>query len=143
MQEYLKYNLNSYLYQDKNKYLILIIIPFLMFGLVIWYTYIKEVYVTYEVSASTTCNSNDCTIRFYKEINEPFIYEYIKINNQKYEIEEVFYGNKMLDSLNNAIQELVIKAKEYKGNNNEFVKLKIYKNKEKLINKIYKVVKER
>ena len=48
-----------------------------------------------------------------------------------------------MDTANQAYQKIAINAIDYKGNNNEIVKLKIYKNKEKIIKKVWKQILER
>lgn len=142
MKEYLKYNLNSYLYNDSQKYKFLWLVPLVLFFLCIYYTYQKEVYVINETTAEVICNQ-ECTLHTFNLVNNPLTYDFIKINNQKYEVDEILFGDSVLDSQNNAIQEIILKVKEYKGNNHEFVKLQIFKNKEKLLKKIYNIMKER
>ena len=70
-------------------------------------------------------------------------YELIKINGKEVEIEEIVFGDVLLSENNIGMQVITLKIKEYKGNNNEFVKLQIYKNKENLFRKVIKIVKER
>lgn len=142
MQEYLKYNLNSYLRKDRKKYIYFYFVPVIIIFFLILYSYKKEAYNVYETNAETICH-DVCTLTFYYPYREGFTYDFIKINGNKYEIEETFFGDVVLDSSNEGIQSITLKAKEYEGKNKEFVKLQIYKNKEKLIKKIIKIMKER
>ena len=79
------------------------------------------------------------------------MYDWIFLSNRKfslwicknYEIQEVLFGEPVLDRYNTSIQNITLKLKEYKGKNNEFVVLDIFKNKESLLKKIAKIIKER
>lgn len=142
MREYLKYNLNSYLHKDEKKYRYIWIFPLCLLFTLIYITYNQYAYNVYETNAQVLCET-ECVLSFYYQVTEGFYYDSIKINNQTYEIEEVSFGNVMLDNLNIPHQNIALKVKEYKGKTNEFVKLQIYKNKENFIKKIYKIMKER
>lgn len=142
MQEYLKYNLNSYLRKDRKKYAIFYLVPILIVLATFLYAIKKDAYSVYETNAETLCNDS-CMLTFYYPYREGFTYDFIKINGSKYEIEETFFGDVVLDSSNEGFQSITLKVKEYEGKNQEFVKLQIYKNKEKLIKKIIKIMKER
>lgn len=142
MQEYLKYNLNSYLRKDRKKYVYFYLVPFAILFTIIWWSYKKDAYSVYETNAQTLCNDT-CMLTFYYPYSEGFTYDFIKINGSRYEIEETFFGDVVLDSSNEGIQSMTLKVKEYEGKNQEFVKLQIYKNKEKMLKKIIKIMKER
>lgn len=142
MQEYLKYNLNRYLRKDRKKYVYFYLVPFVLLFTLILCSYKKDAYSVYETNAQTLCN-NECTLTFYYPYKEGFTYDLIKINGRKYEIEETFFGDVMLDSSNEGIQSMTLKVKEYEGKNQEFVRLQIYQNKEKMLKKIMKIMKER
>lgn len=142
MPEYLKYNFNGYLYKDRKKYAYFYLVPIVTILLLLFYSYKKEAYNVYETNAKTICNEV-CQITFYFPYKEGFSYDFIKINGKKYEVEETFFGDVMLDSSNEGIQSITLKVKEYEGKNQEFVRLQIYKNKEKFIKKIIKIMKER
>ncbi len=142
MKEYLKYNLNSYLKKDRNKYTLFCFFPLLIFFFLFYYSYKITVYNVYETNAETVCEDK-CNLTFYYPYQEGFYYDFIKINGTKYEVENIFFGNAMLDSSNIGIQSITLVVKEYKGNTNEFVKMQIFKNKERLLKKIWKIIKER
>lgn len=142
MTEYLKYNLNCYLRRDKKKYTLFWILPIFSIFLLLLCSFKIMAYNVYETNAETLCEEN-CNISFYYPYQEGFSYDFIKINGKKYEVENIFFGNILLDSSNVGIQNITLIAKEYKGKTNEFVKLQIYKNKETLVNKIWKIMKER
>lgn len=142
MKEYLKYNQNNYLHKDRKKYAYFSFLPFILISVVFLFIVRKEAYSVYETNGQILCEES-CSITFYYPYQEGFSYDFIKINGQKIEIEELFFGNVILDSSNIGMQSITLKAKEYKGNHNEFVKLQIYKNKEKMLKKIGKIIKER
>ncbi len=142
MKEYLKFNLNRYLRRDRNRYAYLCFVPLCILFCLVVYSLQKEVYNVYETSAQTVCEET-CIISFYYPYTEGFYYDYIKINGQKFEVEEKQFGDVVLDSSNVGVQNIALKVKEYQGKNQEFVKLQIYKNKEKLLKKIIKIMKER
>ena len=142
MNEYIKYNQHSYLQKDRKKYTFFWFTPILILIVLFAYTFKKEAYNVYETTAETLCDE-ECTIHFYYPYSEGFTYDFIKINDRSYEIENIIFGNVVLDSSNIGLQGITLKVKEYKGKNNEFVKLQIYKNKEKMIKKIAKIIKER
>lgn len=142
MKNYLKYNLMSHLYNEAKKYTFIWIFPIVFLFFLMYYAYRQEVYVVFETNAETLCES-ECNLSFYYPIEKGFYYDYIKINEKKYEIEEVYFGNYLLDTTNVGLQKITLKVKEYQGKNNEYVNLKIFKNKEKLVKKIIKIMKER
>lgn len=142
MKNYLKYNLLSHLHIEAKKYTILWILPIVLLFFLLYYAYRQEVYAVYETNAETLCES-DCNLSFYYPVEKGFYYDYIKINEKQYEIEEVYFGSYLLDTTNVGLQKITLKVKEYQGKNNEYVNLKIFKNKEKLIKKIIKIMKER
>ncbi len=141
MSEYLKYNLPSYLNKDKNKYSFFWLIPFCLFLILLFYAYKKEAYDVLEVKGQIFCQE-ECTINFFYPTTD-FIYEFIKINHKTYEIETVSFSDPVLDSNNNALQNISLKVKKFQGNQNEFVTMQIYKNKERLLKKIAKSIIER
>ena len=141
MQEYIKYNLHHYLRKDAKKYTFLWVIPICLFLLLVGFAYKRNAYDVLEVKGQTICNE-ECTIEFFYP-TESFLYEFVKINHKKYEIQEVLFGEPVLDRYNTSIQNITLKLKEYKGKNNEFVVLDIFKNKESLLKKIAKIIKER
>ncbi len=142
MKEYLRYNQNNYIHKDRKKYAYFSFLPFFLIAFLLIFIVRKEAYSVYETNAQTLCEES-CNISFYFPYQEGFTYDFIKINGKKVEIEELFFGNTLLDSSNIGMQSVTLKVKEYKGNNNEFVKLQIYKNKENMLKKIWKIIKER
>ena len=70
-------------------------------------------------------------------------YEFFEINDKNVEIETIHFDEPILDNLNNAYQKVTLKGKEIKGENNKIMKLKIFQNKEKIIQKIGKIIIER
>ncbi len=141
MQEYVRYNLHRYLCMDKKKYIFIWIGPFLLFLLLIIVFFKLEAYQVIEIKGQTFCQQ-ECTIQFFYPAEE-FQYEFIKINNQIYDIDKVIFSESMLDANNMAIQTITLQIPNYRGNHNEFVTVKIYKNKEKLLKKIIKIIKEK
>ena len=141
MQEYIKYNLHRYLKQDAHKYTYFWLIPICLFLFLIGFTYKKNAYDVIEVKGQTFCDE-ECRINFFYPVDS-FFYEFVKINHEKYEIEEVKFDDPILDSTNRAIQSITLKLKDFKGKNNEFVIVDIFKNKESMLKKIAKIIKER
>lgn len=134
MKEYLKYNQCTYLQKDNKKYAFCYLIPLFIIFFLLIYSLKKDAYNVQEMNAEVAC-LEDCSLTFYYPVTSGFYYDFIKINEKKYEIEDVIFGNMILDSSNIGVQKITLKAKEYKGKQGEFVKLQIYKNKEKLIKK--------
>ncbi len=142
MKEYLRFNLNSHLYKNSKKYSITWFIPLIIIIFIIIFSLTHSVYNVYDVSAIYKCDQK-CTLDFYISILDGFTYDYITINNKTYEIDNILYGDIELNENNVGIQKIALEVKEYEGKNNEVVKLKIFKNKEKMLKKIYEIIKER
>ncbi len=142
MQEYLKYNYYRYMHLDEHRFLVLSGIFLIALISICMYSMQKQTTKVYETTAQMECQE-ECLLEFYYPSNQAFVYDYIRINEKKFEIEAVFFGDAMLDSSNNAIQNIKLKVKEYQGNPQEFVQLQIYQNKEKFLTKIFKIIKER
>lgn len=142
MREDLKYNLNSYLQKKNNHSILFALLCFLFLGILIA-SFLLDAYNIKTINAQTICEEEVCEIVFYGQAGEPFKYDFIKINEKKIEVEALNFGEVMLDNTNNAIQRITLKGKEYKGKNNEIIKVKIFQNKEKIIKKIGKIIIER
>lgn len=142
MKEYLKYNQNAYIYKDQKKYAFFYLVPLIFIFFLLIYSLKKDAYNVQEINAEVIGVEND-SLSFYYPIVNGFYYDFIKINEKKYQIEDVTFGNTILDSSNVGMQNITLKVKEYKGKQGEFVKLQIFKNKEKLLKKIAKIIKER
>lgn len=143
MDEYLKYNLNSYLIKKDNIHNKGIIIAILMLLSVLLFTYKYELTIKTTINVETICENEDCSIRFYKNIKDDFSFDNVEINKNKYKVKDLKIGEVTLDSSNDAYQEITLKLKDYQGVNNEITKLQIIKNKEKFITKIFKIIVER
>lgn len=141
MSEYINYNLHRYLFQDTKKYQWIWFVPICLFLLLFFLAYKHTAYEVIEVKGQTFCNE-ECTINFFYPADS-FIYEFIKIKNQTYDVQKIEFADPILDGNNNALQNITLTLKEYKGNHNEFVVLKIFKNKENMLKKITKIIKER
>ena len=141
MQEYIKYNLHHYLRKDAKKYTFLWVIPICLFLFLLGFAYKRSAYDVLEIKGQTFCNE-ECTIDFFYPA-DTFLYDFVKINHKKYDIDEVKFDDPILDSNNTAIQNITLKLKEYQGKNNEFVVVEVFKNKENLLKKIAKIIKER
>ena len=139
MNENIKYNLNNYL-QNKNNYSILVfLLLFLFLGSFI-VSLVTDVYDRITINAETICEETTCEIVFYWQTEKILNSDFIKINDEKIEIENISFGEIALDNSNTAIQKVTLKGKEYKGKNKEIVKVKIFQNKEKIIKKIGKII---
>lgn len=143
MHDYLKYNLNSYLQKDKNKNHCFIYVSLFFFILIIITIITFYSYNVITLTAQTFCDTEECELVFYWQTNRPFQYEFFKVNDKKVEIDAINFDDPILDNLNNAYQKVTLKGKEYKGENNEIVTIKIFQNKEKIIKKIGKIIIER
>ncbi len=141
MREYLKYNLQSYLLnQTKREHILLSFLIIIVFAL-LCFSCSYEFYNITHVNAEMICEEENCSVTFYwQTLTSPFVYDCIKINNEKVDIEKVDFEDMMLDSSNIAYQKITLKVKEFKGNNKEIVKLQIYQNKEKIIKQIIKMM---
>lgn len=141
MQEYIKWNIYRYLAMDKNKYRVLWIVPLCLFLLLLFYAYKKDAYDVIEITGQTICQEQ-CTIEFFYPATA-FYGDFVKINREKYEIETISFSEPILDSNNQAIQNISLKLKKYSGTPNAFVTMQVYKNKERLLKKIARIMKER
>ncbi len=143
MNDDIKYNLHSYLNEDKtnHKYLLGSICLFIF--LFLFLSFFISNYDIVTENATTLCDNKECTIEFFWPIEKTWLCDKIKINTMDYEIEQINFEEVFMDNTNNAYQKIILKVKDYKGNNNEIVKLKIYKNKEKIIKKVLKKILER
>jgi hypothetical protein len=143
MKEELKYNLINYLYEkNKVKTCWVMVITFLLIILFIIFMFYK-IYDVENVNAQVFCEEENCKIMYYHYIDFNSTYDFVKINNQKYEIEELNYSDLSLDNSNNTYQSVLLYLDNYRGNNNEIVKIKLYKNKEFILKKIWHIIVER
>ena len=142
MKEYMKYNLNMFLANDSKKYTSLFLVLFVYICIFLFLSFYIKVYNTMIVDAQVFCEK-ECEVRFYTIPNKHLLGDFIKINNEKFEIENIRFDEVKVDSSNNVFQMVALKVKEFKGNDKEIVKLKIYQNKELIIKKIIKIVIER
>jgi hypothetical protein len=142
MQEYLKYNLTTYLYEkDKAKiwFITIISISLVIIFLIIMFF---KIYDVENINGQVVCD-NKCHVIYYHYTNFDTYYDFVKINNKKYKIQNVEYSELSLDNQNNTFQEVALDLEDYKGNNNEIVKVKLYKNKMSIAKKIWQIVVER
>jgi hypothetical protein len=142
MQEYLKYNLTTYLYEkDKAKiwFITIISISLVIIFLIIMFF---KIYDVENINGQVVCD-NKCNVIYYHYTNFDTYYDFVKINNKKYKIQNVEYSELSLDNQNNTFQEVALDLEDYKGNNNEIVKVKLYKNKMSIAKKIWQIVVER
>lgn len=142
MKEEYKYNLIKYL--DDNKkgtiYLILLFALFSFFGFISYYT---TVYNIKKTNGITKCNNSVCYIEFYFQGVLKNDYNFVKIKDKKYYINHIEYSEPEIDTSNLIFQKVRIKLSKYKAYDNEIVEISLYKNKEKLIKKIYEIIIER
>ncbi len=143
MKEYLKYNLNSYLNKGVKKQSIIIVVILISLLFLLNYAFTYYTYNTSNINAQTVCDDEMCSLQFYLQIAENLQYDFIKINGEKYFVESIDLEEVILDNNNNGFQKAILKVKEYEGKNNEIVKLQIFKNKERVITKIFKIIVER
>ncbi len=144
MNDYLKYNIHNYLQGKGKKQNFLVGIGMVIFLILLFFSCYIDTYAILSTNGMTTCEENTCFVSFYINSSGKILqYDFIKINNQKVELEEIDFGEITLDNTNNAYQKVTLKIKEWRGNHNELVKLKIYQNKEKMIKKITKLIIER
>lgn len=142
MKEEYKYNLINYLNDNKKSTIFLIVIILLIncFGFM---SYFITVYNTEKTTGITKCNNSECYIEFYLQGILKNSYNFVKIKDKKYDIDYIEYTEPEIDTSNTILQKVTIKLSKYKGYNNEIVEVSLYKNKEKLIKKIYKIIVER
>ena len=143
MKEELKYNLYNYLKTNSKKQfslsiLLLILCSFLLFFLIKIKIYDVEI-----INAQTSCELENCTIKFYQNNLIKKEYNFAKIKNKKYQITNISFAEPMIDNTNTILQEVNVNLKNYQGNQNEIVEIKLYKNKERMIKKIFKIMVER
>lgn len=143
MKEELKYNITSYLMADNKMSIVLSTIIILIMILIIIFSCIYNIYNVNSTNAITNCEKDNCFLSFYNYGIEYEKYQFVELKNKKYEVESIDFMSPNLDEKNTIFQEVNIKLKNYKGLNNEIVEIKIFKNKEKLIKKIFKIVLER
>ena len=144
MNDYLRYNIHNYLHSNVKKQHFLTRVGAVIFLILLLFSCNIDTYAILNTSGLTTCEENICLVSFYITSSEKIVqYDFIKINSQKVELEEIDFGEITLDNANNAYQKVTLKIKEWRGNHNEIVKLKIYQNKEKMIKKITKIIIER
>lgn len=141
MREDLKYNLASYL-QKKNNYSFFVFLLFFLFLVLFVASLVIDTYNITTINAETNCEET-CEVVFYWPVEKTMKYDFIKINDKRIEIENLKFGEIELNNTNTAFQKIALKGKEYKGENNEIVKVKIFQNKEKIIKKIGKIIIER
>lgn len=138
MLEFLNYNLNSYLNKPLNTHLILRIISIIIPIILLIYSILNYSYNIYHTTAINECFNNVCTLSFTIPKKEDFLTDLVIINNHEYFINQISFEN-----ISSYDQKITLKLKEYQGINKEVVNLQIFKNKEKLISKIYQIIVER
>ena len=143
MKDELKYNLTNYLISNnKREKVITILIIFILLILLLISVILKiediEVF-----HAITTCEEKNCVLKFYRKLVKYVIYDINKIKEKKYKIKKIEFAEPGLDKENSILQEVTLNLKQYQGINNEIVEIKLYKNKEKLIKKIIRIIVER
>jgi len=141
MKEQLKYN--KYNYFKEERFNLLNYFIFLIFLIFIIFISTYKIDIIEEITATTTCSNNNCTISFYNLTTRELKEEEWTIKDKTYKVEEYKYGEVMLDTNNNSLNLVTIKLKDYKGSNNEIVTLKGIKNREILVVKLFKIILER
>ena len=143
MKDEYKFNLIQYLiFNNKKCIFVAILIVFILISLVTS-SFIIRVFDIEKVTAQVVCENNACTLNFYNIGLEKNNFKFVKIKEDKYYIENLVLSEPKLNADNIAFQEVSLKLKSYQGLNNEIVELKMYKNKEILIKKIFKIIIER
>lgn len=143
MNEYLKYNFQNYINTNTKKHQVFYFLLILILILLIVFCYVLEIHDVELVKATTICTENNCNVNFYHNGTLKVEYNFVKIKNEKYLIENISFLEPVIDYTNNIIQNVTLDLKEFKGSDKEIVDLKIYKNKEKVIKKIWKIIVER
>ena len=142
MMPELKYNLINYLKNNNKKQSILYILSIILIIIVLIILFAYKSYSVEIINGRTICEENKCVVKYYN-IQSKNDYDFVKIKNKEYKIESIEYGEIQFDSANNFFQEVTLILQKYRGKNNEIIEMKFYKNKERLIKKIYNLVVER
>lgn len=143
MRENLKYNITNYLKTDSKIQVILMFVIIVLSTILMLISFTLSIYSVETINAQTECNKEICTLHFFEMNATKEKYDFVKIKSKKYEIENINYAEASLDAANNIIQELSLKLENYQGNHNEIIELNLYKNKEKILKKIVKIILER
>lgn len=142
MKRELKYNLNKYLEINTIKSKVLIILVFITLISIILFFLIFKIDNIENITGKISCSQEKSIIEFYHYgISEK--YTHIKLHGKNYKIIDLKYSDLELDNANNIFQEVSIIIDGYECRNNEIVEVGLYKNKEKLIKKIYRIIVER
>jgi hypothetical protein len=118
------------------------LITFLL-ALIFFLMSIYKVNDVLSLNGQVYCEEKNCLIKYYLSSGINNNYDYVKINNVKYEVDNIEYGELNVDSNNNVYQEVTLKLADYSGNNNEIVNVLLYRNKEIILKKIWQIIVER
>ncbi len=143
MHEALKNNLFNYLNKDAHKGWFLITSMVIVLISIIVFTYKIEVYNVWSTKAITNCSEDICLLEFYLPTDKNLEIDFVKINNNSYNVLEEVYGEVVLDSANSGYQTVTLKLEEYLGEDQKIVELKIMENKENISKKIINKIVER
>ncbi len=143
MKDEYKFNLNNYLLNNNRKQIFLGILVLIILICFITISLVFHVYNIQTVRAKTICEHNECILNFY---NSDFInnnYKFVKIKKKQYKIEKIVWAEPFFNQNNILFQEVSLILKDYKGQNNKIIEIEIYKNKDVLMKKIWKILLER
>lgn len=143
MKEELKYNLTNYLITNTKKQKVITILVGLTLLILFLFSMLFKIDDIEIKNALTVCIEQNCTLKFYDNKVKNVKYDFVKVKESKYRINQIEFAEPSLDSTNGLVQEVTLKLKKYQGINNEIVEIKLYKNKEKLLKKIVKMIVER
>ena len=143
MREELRFNITNYLKVDNKKQNVIKIGVIVLSIILIYISFTISIYKVDIVNAQTTCDNKICILSYFVRNSSYEKYEFVKIKNKKYKIKNIVLEEASINENNDIIQEVSIELKDYKGINNEIVKINLLKNKEKIINKIVKIIVER
>ena len=143
MKEEYKYNLTNYLIDNDSKNWLLIFLIIVSIILVIILTISHSVYDIEKSNGITSCINTECYIKYNQYGASESNYNFVKIKNEQYNIENIKYSEFKIDEINKIYQEVIINPEEYQGNDNEIVEISLYKNKDILLKKIWKIILER
>lgn len=144
MNEFLKYNLQAFGLQTKKLSIyhpLFILLFALMFGFCI-YCFSLDTYKMTSTNAQVVCEE-DCNLFFYTSSFDSDQVAFVKVNQKKYFDSSFSLEEPFLDEYNQAVQKVTLNLKEFQGKNNEIVTVKIFKDKEKLIKRLFKIITER
>jgi len=143
MKEKLKFNIVNYLKTNSRNQIIIMFIVLLLFIVLIFISSIFSIYTIDTINVQTICDKDECLLKFFKTNLNNDKYVFAKIRKKEYKIKNYVLGEASIDEDNNIIQEVSMTLKGYQGINNEIIEINLYKNKDRIIKKIAKIIVER